>query len=307
MSQQLLTGLELWKAITSAAAACRSGARKTAVAYVSTSDALRLGRGDVLVVNAGDTSMSQGATTKRALLAYLDAGVRLFNRPDLHAKVYVFGGTAIVGSANASVRASSGRSVEAALVTTNKRSLEEAIGFIDDLIEDLRPLTRRDIAALPDAAPSAATGRPRGPELVDDPKVLWAYWSKDVEHTDRQLRVVADARRRFRGRGKWTVTVEASADDPTQAGDLVLPVWSEDGDTMFGPPALVLGRHDDPEVCVLVVQDLDGCEALTTADEHQRARAQLPRAVRDLRAGSADVEISGMALEQLLGLFDAAQ
>lgn len=269
---------------------------------MSSPAALQLAKGDTLVVNAGRNAMEQGATTKHALIAYLDAGVRIYSRSDLHAKVLVLGDTAIIGSANLSLRASTGRSIEAAIVTTTKRTVQQAIEFIEELVDELRPLTRRDVLALPDAKPRTVGGGGLGSEVVDDPAVLWAYWSRDVEFTADEEEVAAEAKRMFKGRGKWTLIVDE--EDAAIEGELVMPVWREDDDVMFGPPARVLGRRDDREVHVLVLQDLDGCVALRPDKAHERARAQLPRSVRALRAGDPDVRLSGTELGDLLRLFE---
>lgn len=77
-----------------------------AVAYVG-SDAARimpLRRGDVLVCNASDAAIKQGATSVKALKVFLDRGVKVFNEPRLHGKVVIFPKRTFVGSANVSSR-----------------------------------------------------------------------------------------------------------------------------------------------------------------------------------------------------------
>nr|WP_255511148.1 phospholipase D-like domain-containing protein [Micromonospora sp. WP24] len=95
---------------------------------------LTLQDGDVVVINGSDNAVASGATDPRAVEQWLKAGVRVVNHPWLHAKVYVAGRTAIIGSANVSERARTGRIVEAAIRTTDSETVAEVREFIDDLI-----------------------------------------------------------------------------------------------------------------------------------------------------------------------------
>ncbi|MBK7075897.1 MAG: hypothetical protein IPH44_26750 [Myxococcales bacterium] len=73
-----------------------------AVAYLGhgAQNQLNLGDGDVLVVDMSKKALGSGQTDPREILAYLANGVRVFNWPALHAKVYVFDRTLIIGSPN---------------------------------------------------------------------------------------------------------------------------------------------------------------------------------------------------------------
>jgi hypothetical protein len=75
-----------------------------AVAYFGKGAArlLRLRKGSQLVVDASENAVKSGLTCPDDLIALLKRGVRIFSIANLHAKVYVFGNAALIGSANAS-------------------------------------------------------------------------------------------------------------------------------------------------------------------------------------------------------------
>lgn len=82
MTVKLVAGAgEVWDSIT---AVCKQGKRRrAAVAYVGqhAPQLLPLGRGDILVVNAGDSALLSHATSPVALEVYLNAGVKVFSSP----------------------------------------------------------------------------------------------------------------------------------------------------------------------------------------------------------------------------------
>jgi hypothetical protein len=61
-----------------------------------------LGRGDRLLTALSEHHVQGRRVSPRALLALLDEGVEVFAQPNLHAKVFLFDDTVVVGSANAS-------------------------------------------------------------------------------------------------------------------------------------------------------------------------------------------------------------
>lgn len=85
--------------------AWRRAPRRVAVAYYSNDDGLTFADGDVLVVDASDAAITTGQTNAAALRRAVDQGALAFSHPDLHAKVFVLGPRAFIGSANASVNA----------------------------------------------------------------------------------------------------------------------------------------------------------------------------------------------------------
>jgi hypothetical protein len=123
---ELLTG-NVWKQI--AGEAKKHSQRSAAIAYVSDAKYLRLKKNDVLVCDASDAVIRSGGTSAKALKTYLDAGVRLYNYPNLHAKILVFGPNAVVGSCNVSA-SSANRLREAALLTSRHTVRSQAAALI---------------------------------------------------------------------------------------------------------------------------------------------------------------------------------
>ncbi len=123
----------LWKQLTSAIRKAK-GKADVAVAYFGMDGCvlLPLRSGSRLVVDASDAALKSGQTYPAGLLQLYRKGVAIYSKPGLHAKVFLIGKKAYVGSANAS-RRSAHTLVEAALVTDNAGSVEKVRAFIDSL------------------------------------------------------------------------------------------------------------------------------------------------------------------------------
>jgi hypothetical protein len=76
--------------------------RQAAVAYVSSDSVIMFGEGDTLVVDASVDKIKGGLTAAKVLDKAFRRGAELFSCPNLHAKVYVFDGTAVIGFPNTS-------------------------------------------------------------------------------------------------------------------------------------------------------------------------------------------------------------
>jgi hypothetical protein len=102
MKTSFLQGRALWKTIASTAAAGRP--RWIASPYVGkgAADLLPLQRGDVLLCSLTLENCRAGSVVPSELRALRRRGVRVYTRGDLHAKVFLLGRRAIVGSANLS-------------------------------------------------------------------------------------------------------------------------------------------------------------------------------------------------------------
>src|SRR6266853_4325440 len=102
MTVTLLTR-RIWPTLTAAAKGSR--ARPTvAVAYLGQGAAklLPLPNGSWLVVDASESAVKSGQTCPAELKKLLKRGVRIYSRKNLHAKIFVFGPKAFIGSANVS-------------------------------------------------------------------------------------------------------------------------------------------------------------------------------------------------------------
>jgi hypothetical protein len=94
--------------------------RYVAVPYLGRDGAalLSLSRGDVLICALTEQNSKNGSVCPAEIAALQRRGVRVYLQPDLHAKIYLFGKTSIVGSPNLS-KTSRDYLDEAALMTTD--------------------------------------------------------------------------------------------------------------------------------------------------------------------------------------------
>lgn len=159
---------EIWTRLRRLARTCQRPAF-VAVAYFGKGGAklLPLRQGSRLVVDASELAVKAGLTHPADLLKLQAKGVRVYSVQNLHAKVYVFGGQAFIGSANASNR-SAHTLKEALLRTTDREAVKGAREFVRSLcLEELGPeeLQRLQKIYRPPRLPGgkriASNGRPR--------------------------------------------------------------------------------------------------------------------------------------------------
>lgn len=124
---------DLWSEI--ARLARRRGIRRAAVAYVSSDASVAFRAGDELIVNASDDAVRAGQTSAVVLHAAFSRGAALFSNPNLHAKVLVVRGVAVVSSANVS---QSSREVlhEVGIITDDPEIVGGATHFIAQLARE---------------------------------------------------------------------------------------------------------------------------------------------------------------------------
>jgi hypothetical protein len=100
---------------------------------------LPLSRGSKLVVNASESTVRSGQTSPHDLSQMMRRGVRVFSNGKLHAKVFLFGKTAYIGSSNVSHN-SAQNLIEATIRTNDPHVVKEVYKFISDLlIHELTP------------------------------------------------------------------------------------------------------------------------------------------------------------------------
>jgi hypothetical protein len=129
-SEEHFVGGRVWATLTSAAKRS-SGQSYIAVAYFGKGAArlLPLTRGSYLVVDASDMAVKSGQTCPASLRVLLKKGVRIYSSERLHAKVFVFGRSAFVGSANVSTNSQKAL-FEAVVKTKNRRTVALARQFV---------------------------------------------------------------------------------------------------------------------------------------------------------------------------------
>ncbi len=100
---------------------------------------LPLAPGSHLVVNASESSVKAGLTSPAALKRLVKRGIKVYSVNNLHAKIFIFGKTAFIGSANASPT-SANYWVEAVVRTTDSHAVAQARKFVESIcLNELGP------------------------------------------------------------------------------------------------------------------------------------------------------------------------
>jgi hypothetical protein len=109
----------------------RNGMALIAVPFIGSGATKRLPlrRGDILVTKFDRASISSGMVDPREIVAFIKRGVEVHSVANLHAKVYIFGRTAVVGSANLSAT-SEHQLQEAACESNDRRVVSRCRNFV---------------------------------------------------------------------------------------------------------------------------------------------------------------------------------
>jgi hypothetical protein len=141
---QRVLSKDLWTEIHKQARTAES--RKGAIAYV-TSDLIGFRKGDTLVVNASIETIRNNGTDAHLLRKLHDIGVQLYDCSDLHAKILLLDGIAVIGSGNMSPN-SKQRLVEAAVISDHGSVVGGVASLLDQLVRQSSPLDENTIAKL---------------------------------------------------------------------------------------------------------------------------------------------------------------
>jgi hypothetical protein len=231
--------------------AAKSSRQRCAVAVAflgkGGSNLLPLPPGSKLVVDASKHSVASGRVCPADLIKFVKRGVDVFSVPNLHAKVFVIGRTAYVGSTNISNNSASNL-VEAVIRTTDPVAVQAARKFVADLcfhqlspkiLEMLskiyRPPKFPEGAAKGASQGEASSGHPVLPRLVIA-RLKEVDWSdEDQELHDNGLKAANNHRKHLDGfvidSFKW------KGNHPYKNDDVVVQVTTqEDGRIFVAPP-----------------------------------------------------------------------
>lgn len=116
---------------------------EAAVAYAGHGalDLLPVSSGDLIVVNGSRNALANGATSAALVREWFEQDVHVYVHETLHAKVFVIGRTAFVGSANLSRRAHEDHTVEAAIQTTDPGIIAQSRAFVRELAASATPVS----------------------------------------------------------------------------------------------------------------------------------------------------------------------
>lgn len=155
-----------------------------AVPYLGkgSSSLLPLAEGSYLVTCMDEASVSGAKVDPSEVVKYIRRGVHVHNCKNLHAKVYVFGRKAVVGSANVS---NSGlKLVEAAVITSDAEVVASARAFVQNLCVDeigleyaksLIPLYPTEFIG------GGRGGKTKGKAVAEHSKT-WVIPSRDIDY-----------------------------------------------------------------------------------------------------------------------------
>jgi len=222
------------------------GPRRVAVAFLG-ADAPRLmpklTAGDLLVCNASDRALKSGATSPDALAAFVERGVAVFSRADLHAKVYASRRTAFIGSANASITSAGQREagvllddldeVKATRAFVERLAESGAISVDDTFIEVARKLSPPPRGSGPTAGGESRSSRPLHVARIDTDDDVPVAVGRAIDRTRRK--------NGFEG-GEAAGTIECNwfPKGSWRRGDRALFVYEQDGVEVVDPPARCL-------------------------------------------------------------------
>jgi hypothetical protein len=249
---EFISGSQVWRRITAAAKASNKPAY-VAVAYFGkeASRLLPLTRGSRLVVDASEHAVKSGQTHPADLKRLVRKGVRVYTLANLHAKIFVFGSKAFVGSANASRRSSSAL-IEAIVVTTDKSAVKAVRALIER--HCLQPLGPEELDRLqsmyrpphlpPESRRVGPRARRRGTAPTLRPLRLVQLWHHDPpEGSEAAAKAGRAAARREMTRPRAHDLDEFHWDwaCPFQRGDVVVQIVNEGGGRrMVSPPGNVI-------------------------------------------------------------------
>jgi phosphatidylserine/phosphatidylglycerophosphate/cardiolipin synthase-like enzyme len=171
----IFVGPAVWAALTKAIRKSKKPCL-AAVAYFGSGAAklAPLPKGSRLVVDASEHAVKSGQTSPSQISQLVSNHVRAYTAPNLHAKVFVVGKTAYIGSNNVSNN-SANQLLEALIQTTDPEAVAAARHFVTDLCYDqLTPATLKKLKKIynpPKLPPGKHTESAKGQPLPVVPKV----------------------------------------------------------------------------------------------------------------------------------------
>lgn len=263
---------------------------------------LPLRPGSVLVTRLDEATVRQGQVDPREVLRLQRAGVEVHSCSDLHAKVYVFGRRAVIGSAN--VSKSSASLTEACIETTDTEVVAQARDFVYGLravaigpeqIKGLVPLFPTDRAGRGTSKPAP------GPRVFVFP-IHDEEWSAAVKSVDAEARIEARAKLRAAGTHKVeAIRVDGKEASRLAPGDLVISRWTVGRGFAFEPPSVFLHRAPTPDGEIIYLESPKRSRRRTSAE----VRAALGSAAEGVCYASSTVRQvrSRVAVQALLALW----
>ena len=258
MPTRLITD-DLWPTLTRAIRASKRPCQ-VAVAYLGQGAAqmLPLPKGSRLVVDASDRTVKLGPNCPGELLKLHKKGVGIFSVMNLHAKVYVAGRNAYIGSANASQH-SAGTLIETLLHTTEPQAVKQARQFVEDLcLQSLGPEQLKALVKIyrPPHLPGGKRSKRLAPQKTVKPELAEVHLAqlktretltKDQEKQRKMGQVEAQRVRQHRASTHELEEFTWEGRCSFSKGQQVIQVLQESGgQTWVYPPGHVLHVRKHP-------------------------------------------------------------
>ena len=256
MASNLIHGA-VWPSLRKASTRSK-GISWVAVAYFGdgADRLLKWRAGTRLVVDASTRTVRAGQCHPETLLRLLKRGVRVFSVSNLHAKVFVLGSRAYIGSANVS-SSSEGQLLEAVVETSDKKLIAQARRFVKSLcLEELSPASLADLQKIyrpplihnrTNTVKSKRARRRAVTALLHLVQLKLMEWPEGEEAIQESGYETAKARKEHKT--GWVVqTYRVSGRARVKRGELVVQVLDEGGrERLIEPPGKVLNvvrRHN---------------------------------------------------------------
>ncbi|WP_067522844.1 phospholipase D family protein [Endozoicomonas ascidiicola] len=221
---------------------------------------LQLSEDDILVVDASEKNVRTGVTNPFEIEKFIENGVEVFSYNGLHAKVYVFGNIALIGSANASLN-SKNNLTECMIETSDNKTVSESRGFIRSLA--LEPISTEYAKYL-----QSIFKPPKSDVIKGDSKKeklgssIWVQEINDYDYSEEENAAhevgVEKASEDVQNKEKYCLNSVRYKNTETfiksaTVGDLLIRVHGED----VYPPSRVLGFEKTPkeETSIVVFEE----------------------------------------------------
>lgn len=240
----------LWPTITRLAKKAKR--KHVAVAYLGTGATrlLPLRKDDVLVIDMSTDAVKSGQTNPYEAEKYVKKGVKVYTCSNLHAKIYVFDATLLIGSANVSQH-SKNNLIEAGLMCRDKAVLTQALGLIRSL--QAEPATPKYIELCrklyEPPRPWRDTKKKRKHFPTPLHSRLWLLSISPVDLSEEEEALCHDGEERASKKIKDTRKFDLSSIRWTgksgisrciKEGDLVVQIWNDKKKRKVYPPSRVV-------------------------------------------------------------------
>lgn len=295
----------------------RAGRGIVAVPFLGADAAtiLPLKAGSVLITRVTRDDVKRGLVSPQEVLRFLKRGVEVHNCENLHAKVYVFGRRAVIGSAN--VSKSSSKMVEAAIEVSDPGTVAKAKAFIEGLrvdrvdaqfVQSLVPLYRHDQIGGWSTDRDAAAG-PRSKTTKAIHSRVWVMpveeeaWSEEALRTADQGRPLASQRMIDPATNRLEeINWDGAGWKHLAPGARVIQRTVKGRGYLYDPPARVvhIERYDNERACIVFVErrkrlgKISSSKVRATLGLLSTHFTRTSTRLHLVRSGEAAVRMSGM-------------